>query len=138
MNLLQIPKLSLFYAGILGIMYFLLSVNVIRYRWKEKKGLGYESHPKDPLFRAVRIHGNFMEYVPFILLLLAMDEITMRGEAFLHTMGIGLIFARIFHFMGITKSHLVSWQRSAGVALTFIILLVLSINLIVKGANEIL
>ena len=137
MNLFQIPKISLLYAGVLGIMYLLLSVNVIRYRWKEKKGLGHESHPKDPLFRAIRIHGNFMEYVPFILLLLALDEVTMRGEAFLHAAGMGLILARVFHFMGITKSHLVSWQRSAGVALTFIILLVLSVNLILKGASEI-
>lgn len=137
MNLLPMPKITLFYAGVLGIMYFLLSVNVIRYRWKEKKGLGHETHPKDPLFRAIRIHGNFMEYVPFILLLLALDEVTTRGEIFLHAMGLGLIIARIFHFLGITKSHLVSWQRSAGVGITFIILLVLSVNLILKGASEI-
>ncbi len=137
MNLLPIPKITLLYAGVLGIMYFLLSVNVIRYRWKEKKGLGHDTHPKDPLFKAIRIHGNFMEYVPFILLLLAMDEVTMRGDAFLHSIGIGLTLARIFHFIGISKSHLVSWQRSAGVAITFIILLVLSVNLILKGASEI-
>lgn len=133
--LLPQPNITILYAGILGIFYLLLSVNVIRNRWSEKKGLGHDTNPKSDLFKAVRIHGNFMEYVPFLLLLMALDEMTMRGSTYLHVIGISLVFARGFHFFGISKTHLVSWQRSAGVCITLLVLLSLSINLIMKGVS---
>lgn len=134
MNLLLLqPKITTLYAGIFGVFYFLLSLNVIRNRWIEKQGLGHDVNPKSALFKAVRIHGNFMEYVPFLLLLMALDEITMRGSIYLHTIGLSLLAARVFHYLGISKTHLVSWQRSAGVGITFLVLLSLSINLILKG-----
>jgi uncharacterized membrane protein YecN with MAPEG domain len=136
MNLLLLPpKITIFYTGFFGVFYFLLSVNVIRNRWLEKKGLGHDVNPKSGLFKAVRIHGNFMEYVPLLLLLMALDEMTIRGGTYLHAIGISLFMARLFHYFGISKTHLVSWQRSAGVCITFLVLLSLSINLIIKGVS---
>jgi uncharacterized protein len=127
------PHITLLYAGILGLMFFALSVYVVRWRWIELKGLGCDQDPKSGLFRAVRIHGNFAEYVPFILLLITLDEMTGRLPWMTHAMGIALIIARLAHFQGIRKSHGTSPGRGLSVALTFGLLLILSVLLILKG-----
>lgn len=129
------PKITMLYAGILGLMYLFLSISVVRWRWIELKGLGCDQDPKSGLFRAVRIHGNFFEYVPLILLFLAMDEMTGRLPLPVHLMGIVLVLGRLGHFLGIRKSHTTSAGRTISVAFTFGLLLVLSILLIMKGAS---
>jgi uncharacterized protein len=134
MNLLvNFPKISMLYAGILGLMYMALSVEVIRHRWKERKGLGHDPDPHSGLFKAIRIHGNFQEYVPLLLLMMLMDEMSGRDTWILHFVGASTITARTLHFIGIKKSHLTSAQRSLGVLMTLISLLVMSVLLIAKG-----
>ena len=132
---LHAPKISLLYAGVLGIFYFLLSANVINQRRKKLVGLGHDSDPKCPLFRSVRIHGNFNEYVPLILLLLVLDEVTGRNKIVLHSLGSLLILGRIGHFIGITKSHKTSPGRFIGTVMTFGCLITLSVFLIMKGLS---
>ena len=130
---LILPKVTYLYAGILGIFYFLLSANVIRLRTQLKVGIGHDNNPECPLFRAVRIHANFNEFVPFILLLMMMDEMTGRSSMFVHTFGVALIVSRVSHSVAITKSHKGSSLRVFGAGLTFTVMLVLSFLLIIKG-----
>ncbi|MFP5384958.1 MAG: MAPEG family protein [Bacteriovoracia bacterium] len=132
---LSAPKISLLYAGIMGIFYFLLSVNVINQRRKKLVGLGHDSDPRCPLFRSVRIHGNFNEYVPLILLLLVLDEVTGRNKMVLHFLGTLLVLGRIGHFIGITKSHKTSAGRFIGTIMTFVCLITLSVFLVTKGLS---
>ena len=129
------PKISLLYAGILGILYLLLSVNVINLRRKKLTGLGHSTDPNCPLFRSVRIHGNFNEYIPFILLLLVLDEVTGRNKLVLHFLGSLLVLGRIGHFIGITKSHKTSAGRFLGTIITYGCLVTLSVFLISKGLS---
>jgi uncharacterized protein len=121
------------YAGLLGVMYFILSIMVIRLRTATKTGLGHDMDPASPLFRAVRIHGNFAEFVPFILLLMALDEMSGRSQIIIHLFGAALILARIAHYMGITKSHGKTTGRLIGGMGTFTIMVTLSTLLIIKG-----
>ncbi len=130
---LILPKVSYLYAGIMGVFYFLLSANVIRLRTKLKVGIGHDNNPECPLFRAVRIHANFNEFVPFIILLMMMDEMTGRSAMFVHAFGLALIVSRVSHFMAITKSHRGSNLRVFGASVTFSVMLVLSFLLIIKG-----
>lgn len=130
---LVLPKVTYLYAGIMGILYFLLSANVIKLRTKLKVGIGHDTNPECPLFRAVRIHSNFSEYVPFIILLMLMDEMTGRSSMFVHAFGIALIVSRVSHFVAITKSHRGSNLRVFGATVTFAVMLVLSFLLIIKG-----
>lgn len=129
------PKLTLIYVGIMALMYVALTVNVIRQRWVARRGIGCEDDQKSPLFRAIRVHGNFAEFVPFILLMMALDEMTARLPMMVHIFGITLIFARVCHYLGITKTHLTSWQRAISVLLTNLLLIVLAILLLMKGLS---
>ena len=129
------PKITLLYAGILGLMYFALSLNVILQRRAKLVGIGHSSDPNCPLFRAVRIHGNFSEFVPFLIFLLALDEVTGRNSLTLHLFGSAIVLGRLGHFLGIRKTHKGSSERTIGMMLTFITLITLSVLLIVKGAS---
>lgn len=130
---LHAPKISLIYTGILGVMYVALSFNVIRYRRLKKVGIGHSTDPECELFRAVRIHGNFSEYVPFLLLLLVLDEVTGRKAYMVHILGSMIVLGRAAHFVGITQSHKVTLPRFGGAAITFLTIIILSILLLIKG-----
>ncbi len=127
------PKLTFIYAGLLGLIYFALSMNVVRYRWKEKQGLGHAADPKSGLFKRIRIHANFMEYIPFLLLLLAFDEMTGQSPTAVHAVGAGLVLGRLGHFLGLRKTDGASVGRFLGTFVTFGALIYLSANLLYKG-----
>ena len=55
------------YGGLAALFFALLSFRVIQLRGVTKIGLGFEGD--QGLQRAIRVHGNFAEYVPFVLLL---------------------------------------------------------------------
>ncbi|MDN7123405.1 MAPEG family protein [Pseudidiomarina terrestris] len=114
--------ISMLYAGLLALLYFVLAALVIRLRWRDRVGIG-TGESKD-LEVAVRIHGNFAEYVPFLLLLLVLMELSGASGMLLHTVG-GLLFvARVCHAIGLRMSIGPSWARTVGVLGTFIVLLV--------------
>ena len=60
------------YAALLAFFYIYLSFNVIKVRRAEQISLGDNGNAT--LQRAVRAHANFMEYVPFALILLFVCE----------------------------------------------------------------
>lgn len=112
------------YAGLLGLLYFALTVRVVRGRvGKGAPSLGDGNDPA--MFRAIRGHANFNEYVPLILLMLGLLE---AGGAcapwLLHTLGAALLIGRIGH--GIALSFTDNWPlgRAGGALLTFLVLLV--------------
>lgn len=131
--LLTTPKVTLLYCGLLALFYAALTIYVIRWRWKERRGLGHDDNPASGLFRAVRIHAHFFEFVPFTLLLIALDEMTGRNKTFIHALGATLVVARVLHFWGIKVSDKVSPQRTISVLLTIGLLVVLGIALLQKG-----
>lgn len=116
-----LPLTSLF-AALLTLLYIVLAIRIIRLRWKERVGLG--TGESLPLKAAVRVHGNFAEYVPLGLILLALMELNNASEGLMFAMG-GLLFvARIFHAIGLTKSVGVSIYRTIGVLGTFAMLII--------------
>ena len=56
------------FAAIFGIIYVVLAFGVIKLRFKGQVSLG--DGGDEELEKAIRVHGNFAEYVPFTLLLL--------------------------------------------------------------------
>ena len=61
-------SITLFYAGLNGLIALGLAFLVVRLRQKTGTGIGTGTSPA--LERAIRAHGNFVEYVPLILILL--------------------------------------------------------------------
>ncbi len=112
-------QITAFYAGLLAALYVYLSVMVINQRRKLKIGLG-DGGDKG-MMQAMRVHGNFVEYVPFALVLMLIAEINNTQHLWLHVAGTGLIIARLLHAHGVRNSAGVSWQRAVGVVSTFLI-----------------
>ena len=105
------------YAGILGIVFIVLSMRVINNRVRAKVNL--LDGGDEALRRAMRVHGNFAEYVPFALLLMALAEIQGASGLFMHVLGTGLIVCRLCHAYAITATTGRTSTRFIGVAGTF-------------------
>ncbi|EGN74425.1 MAPEG superfamily protein [Idiomarina sp. A28L] len=115
-----LPVTSLF-AALLTLLYLVLAVRIIRLRWRDRVGIG--NGEAVDLQAAVRIHGNFIEYVPLALILLGLMELNGANPVLLYGLGGLLFLARINHAIGLTKSVGVSVYRSIGVLGTFAMLL---------------
>ena len=119
-------SITALYASLLAILLVSLSFNVIRLRLKLKVGIG--DGEQQPLAAAIRIHGNFSEYIPLALILLACYELNGANSLWLHILG-GLLFVgRILHAIGLNKSIGASIQRQLGMVITFLVLLILAIE----------
>jgi uncharacterized protein len=121
-----------FYAGILGLICLVLAVLVVRQRGKTKTGLGTGGHLA--LEQAIRVHANFVEYVPLILILLLLLELSGLAPVWLHAMGIALVVGRVLHAWGLSGNPNESFGRAAGITLTWLTLLVALVLCIIRGA----
>ena len=121
------------YAGILAILFIALGVNVIRKRLQNAIGIG--DGDNHPLQKAIRVHGNFAEHVPFALLLIGFVEFNAitpfePTPIYLHFMGITLVLSRIAHAYGLSKTSVASVGRSIGVIGTYSVMMAAAILLI--------
>lgn len=119
--------ISGFYAGLLTLLLIFLSINVIRMRLKFKVGLGVGDGEQRPLIKAVRIQGNFIEYIPLALILMVGYEVAGGSPVLLHGSGALLIIGRVFHAMGLNKSIGASRERQIGILLTFFVMMALAV-----------
>jgi uncharacterized membrane protein YecN with MAPEG domain len=109
------------YAGLLALWFFVLSYRVIRLRG-HGASLGDGGNPE--LLRRIRAHGNFSEYVPFILLMIGMLELSHFPAILLHVLGITLLVARLLHGYALSFRESFKFGRFWGAALTFLLLVV--------------
>ena len=127
---MPLPIVSL-YAGINGLIALALAVRVVRQRSKTGTSLGSGGHAA--LEQAIRVHGNFIEYVPLVLILLALLEIDGTPALRLHVLGAALTLGRILHAWGLSSKPGLSFGRSAGIALTWATLLAAAISTLLAG-----
>ena len=110
-------------ASLLTIIFIKLSFAVIGLRRKNKVGLGSGGH--EDLERAIRAQGNFAEYVPFGIILIACLELNGAPWWLVALAGITLIIGRLFHAKGIITPPPDFSNRVLGMKLTFNTLIVL-------------
>ena len=108
----------------LTLCYLYLSAVVIGVRRREQISLGHGDSPE--LERLNRAHGNFSEYVPITLILLACLESLGAFGWVLHLGGSLILFGRVSHAYGLRHHSGASWQRIAGMLLTFAAMLYLA------------
>lgn len=83
-------------AGILGILFIILTARVGLYRVFNKVALG--DGDDNALFRRIRAQGNFVETAPFALFLLYLCEVTnAANENSLIAIAAALVFGRAMH-----------------------------------------
>lgn len=119
--MLQLPITSLT-AAILAVVYVGLAVFIIRLRFRLRVGLGDGGQPE--LQRAIRMHGNFAEYVPFMLLLLLLCEAQQIAAHWLYLLAGLTVFGRLSHALGLWLRSGTSVPRFLGMISTFAVLLV--------------
>jgi len=115
-----------FYAALLALLFIGLSINVIRLRKKYKVGIGIGDGSQPLLAKAIRVHGNFSEYVPITLFLLACYEINGGSNLLLHVFGASIFVSRILHNIGLIKTTGVSKQREFGMISIFLVMIILA------------
>lgn len=115
-----------FYSALLGILFIGLAINIIKLRLKHRVGIG--DGDNEALAKAIRVHGNFAEYVPLALILFACYELSGASEVMLHLLGGLLVVGRILHVIGLSKSIGTSKQRQIGMLSTFFVILALSVE----------
>lgn len=116
------------YVALAAIVLLVLTVRVIGLRRRLAIGLGTGGDAE--LEKAVRCHGNFTEYTPIGLIVLASAELSGAGSAWVNAIGILLIGGRLLHAWGLSQSRGYSIGRSTGIILTVTALLVgIGVNL---------
>lgn len=104
-------------AAVLTIIFVKLSFAVIGLRRKNKVGLGSGGY--DDLERAIRAQGNFAEYVPIGLILIACLELNGAPWWLVILPGIALIIGRLIHAKGINEPPPNFSSRVLGMKFTF-------------------
>jgi len=102
------------YAAILALMFFAMNLHIVRGRWKYQVPLGDGGN--EDLRRRIRVQGNFVEYVPFALLLMLFAELEAVPIWTIHALGITLIIARKAHAYAIYNADSALIWRIIGTA----------------------
>lgn len=114
------------YASLCALLLLGLSYRVVRFRQTLKVNLGDAGNPE--LERAIRVQGNFVEYVPTILFLLLLAELNHLPVWLLHVAGSVLFIARVMHAWGLASKNGPSFGRYYGILFTWVTLLALAIG----------
>ena len=110
-------------AAVLAIIFIKLSFAVIGLRRKNKVGLGSGGH--EDLERAIRTQGNFAEYVPIGIILIACLELNGAPWWLAAIPGVSLIIGRLIHAKGMNTPPPDFSKRVLGMKFTFFTLIAL-------------
>jgi uncharacterized membrane protein YecN with MAPEG domain len=119
------------YAAILAVMFVALSIRVIALRRASKLPLGFQGDVA--LERRVRAQGNFAEYVPLALLLLAFVEMRGAPAWLVHAMALVLIAGRLSHAYGVSQLRESFAFRVSGMAMTFTVILSAALAILIQS-----
>lgn len=117
-----------FFAAVLALFYVILSLAVVRQRLLNQVNLG--DGDLREVRTAIRVHGNFSEYVPLGLLLMWFIETVMFESTFVLILGCLLLVGRALHVVGMyhPKRYLV--LRQIGMVMTLTVLIVAASRLL--------
>ncbi len=104
------------YAGILALLFFVLSIRVIKMRGT---GISLGDGGNPLMLRRIRGHANFAEYVPLILLMMGFLEVSHFPAYLLHGLGVVLVVGRLLHGIALSFTEKFFLGRFLGTVLTF-------------------
>jgi len=117
-----------FYAGLLALLFVVLSLNVIRLRRTARVSLGDGGDPA--LQRGIRAHGNLAEYGPLGLLLLLLMEIGGGAGILVHGLAAVFVAARCLHAAALTSPAPRMLLRTVGMVATLTVITIAAIGCI--------
>jgi len=129
MNLVSLP-ITAIYAALSAFLVIALAANVVRYRLSKHVSLGDGGH-KD-VTRAIRAHGNTVEYVPLALILMALLELNGASDMAMHIYGITLVAGRALYGYGMLfPKPSANLPRQIGVVTSWLVILAAGVQLLI-------
>ena len=119
--------ITLTIAGAAALLNIWLGVRVSRLRMA--RGISVGDGGDLVMLTRMRAHANFVEYAPFVLILLGLIERAGGSQAWLWIAGVLFILARIAHAFGMDRPA-PNPLRAGGILVTILVLLVLAIDAI--------
>ena len=95
---MHVPTITANYLAILALIYAALALQVIRLR--RNSNAPFNDGGNEGLRSAIRAHGNFMEYVPIITLMVAFLEMSGASALRIHVLMGALLLSRLLHPLG--------------------------------------
>lgn len=123
------------YASLLGLLLIILSTRIIALRGMPAlRWFAFGNDGQESLQRAIRGHGNLIEYAPIFLILMLVAESGGLKEATLYSYGTVFLVARLMHGLcfGFLKHSTV--LRVGGTALTLGSILGLAVLVLMRYA----
>jgi len=114
-------KITALYAGLLALLFLVLSYRTIVYRRGRKVEIGDGGDRE--LLRRMRVHANFAEYVPFTVVLMGLAEALGLPGLGVHAIGLALLVGRLAHAWGLSQTPHILRLRVIGVAATTLAML---------------
>ena len=121
------------YASLLALLLVILSLRVIALRGMPAlKWFAASNDSEEALARAIRAHGNLIEYAPIFLILMLVAEMSGLKDNALHSYGTVFVIARLMHgyCFGFLKHNMV--LRVGGTSLTLFSILGLAILVLMR------
>jgi uncharacterized protein len=124
-------SVTAFFAGLLGFLFIVLSIYVIKSRYKLKVAVG--DGGSEDIIRRMRAHANFAEYTPIVLILMAVNELEGSSKGLLTWIGVAFVIGRMSHAYGMLIAEVISTSskrmgfRMVGTATTFTVIIILSL-----------
>lgn len=110
------PVTALF-AAALAVLLLVLSARVIGARRGAQVEIGDGADRE--LLRRIRVHANFVEYAPYVLILMGLAESMKAPELAVMAVGTLLIVGRVIHAYGLSQTPHIMRLRVLGMVLTF-------------------
>jgi uncharacterized protein len=120
--------LTSFYTALLTLLMLALSVAVIIKRGQT--GISIMHGNNMELALASRRFGNFIEYVPMAMILLALMEVGGASSAWLHAAGSLTLAGRLLHALGLDAANHKAPLRIIGGSFTLLVLAIAAIWLL--------
>ena len=130
---MQLPSITSAYLGMLALLYIVLGLQVSRLRRGPRVLFGDGDNIK--LRSAIRAHANFVEYVPLIVLMVAILEMSGMPASRVHLLMAALLVARLLHPLGMyagPRSLQFQICRVGGILLTLLVMLASALLLLWK------
>jgi uncharacterized protein len=131
---MHLPAITATYLAVLALLYAALGLRVARLRRRNRAGFGDGDNAE--LRAAIRGHANFAEYVPIIVLMVAMLEASGSSALTIHLLMGPLLLARVLHPIGMYAPNSRTLQfnlgRVAGVVITIAVLLAAALLILTR------
>jgi uncharacterized membrane protein YecN with MAPEG domain len=107
---MHLIPITIFYAGLYGILMAILSIRVSFERVRTDIAFGDGGNPR--LFTRMRVFGNFTEYMPLMLVQFLILELSYTRPLLLHGIGTGLLLLRALHALSLSaEKDSAPWRR---------------------------